>query len=90
MEEKKIERLIGQLESNLEQGILYYNDEQLSCYHYCKDKSSKPCEKCMELEEMDLPYDCIMNPDYCNRKSVYLKYQELFEELLNKQKIQNN
>lgn len=50
-------------------------------YAQAKIDYSNLCEKCIEYEKFDLPYDCLANPIYCVKNRNDLKIITLYEEL---------
>ncbi|MBP0611930.1 hypothetical protein J8J42_02580 [Chryseobacterium sp. cx-311] len=52
-------------------------------YEQAKIAYSNLCEKCIEYEKIDLPYDCLSNPIYCVKNRNDLKIITLYEELEN-------
>lgn len=50
-------------------------------YLECKSNYSKLCDKCIELEILELPYDCLSKPKYCLKKQSDLDIIRLYEKL---------
>lgn len=44
-----------------------------------KDKIEKCCKICQELENLDLPFNCLQNPGYCTRKTIYFKFINIYQ-----------
>lgn len=55
----------------------------LKYYEYSKMRCNTLCEKCIILQKMELPYDCLCRPDYCAKQEsdfeIMRKFEELFE-----------
>lgn len=63
-----------QIEINLEE----YKDVYLES----KTTYSTLCKKCIEWEKLELPYDCIMKPNYCHKKDEDEEIIKLYERLI--------
>lgn len=42
---------------------------------------SMKCDKCIELENADLPYDCLEKPSYCLKEKDDFEIIKLYEDL---------
>ncbi len=67
--------------------LLKYDD----LYKSLVKKHSLLCEKCIELQKQNLPYDCLSNPEYCAKNSTTSNFITLFvdiETITNIQRIE--
>ena len=51
------------------------------CYNESKESYSKLCSKCVEWRKLDLPNDCLCNPDYCVKFEEDFWIIKLYEDL---------
>lgn len=63
---------------NFKKEYLYFFKDD---YELAKVDYSNLCEKCIDYEKIDLPYDCLTNPFYCVKNRNDLKIITLYEEL---------
>ncbi len=49
-----------------------YLETYFDAYNNSNENYSKLCSKCLEWKKLDLPSDCLCNPDYC------VKYEQDF------------
>ena len=84
--ENEYRELINEIDLQLEKKYRYekYQTEKYkNLYFSSLEKYSKKCLICIELENQNLPYDCLSKPDYCLKNNydfeVIIKYEELIE-----------
>lgn len=51
-------------------------------YIESKKKYTTLCEKCVKWKNLDLPYDCILKPSYCNKNDDDYEIINLYEKLI--------
>lgn len=68
--------------------IKLFLNRNKNLYDYCLQIiDAEHCDKCKELIENDLPYDCLCQPAYCTRKNftIFQKFIYSYEEILSYQ-----
>ena len=57
--------------------LLKYSD----LYKNIVNSQNALCDVCLELQAENLPYDCLLKPDYCNKNSKYQSFIKFYDEL---------
>ena len=77
------ENLIFELEAILENEDYSkaYLEKYINAYNNSKENYSKLCSKCLEWKKINLPNDCLCNPDYCVKYEQDFKIIKLYDDL---------
>lgn len=57
--------------------LLKYGD----LYKSVVDSQNLLCDNCLKLKDENLPIDCLLKPDYCNKKDNYQAFIKFYDEL---------
>ena len=84
--ENEYQKLIDEIDVELDKKYRnekYEVEKYQNLYNSSLEKYSKKCLICVELENQNLPYDCLSKPDYCVKNNydfeIIIKYEELTE-----------
>ncbi|UUV20770.1 hypothetical protein [Paenimyroides aestuarii] len=84
--ENEYQKLIDEIDVELDKKYRnekYEVEKYQNLYNSSLEKYSKNCLICVELENQNLPYDCLSKPVYCVKNNydfeIIIKYEELTE-----------
>lgn len=58
-----------------------YLETYFDVYNKSKENYSKLCSKCIEWRKLDLPNDCLCNPEYCVKYEQDFRIIKLYDDL---------
>lgn len=89
-DEKIMTLMIAEMEKGLIKKLQYPKNFYLRTYLFCKKQMGLKCQICEELEEQNLPYDCLQRPHYCVKKPLFQQYIIAYEGYKIRLSILNN